>query len=226
MVMAAATGEVVQELDYDARGRVTKDTRPGFQPFGFAGGLYDPESGLVRFGQREYDPSLGQWTSQDPLSIEGGDDDLYRYASGDPVNFTDPSGTTSLPEQQAAASTSAVLEGASAASGAVARSALTTVSRWAYVKSVEWGIAAMYVVMVANGVDEMGTAVSLKVARDATKIVWRTLFSTAEQVAIIEARCIKLYGNPLGPTVASLLAKGKSWQDIIKSAMQTGLDSI
>jgi hypothetical protein len=41
LVVNAATGEVVQRMDYDAFGRVLNDTNPGFQPFGFAGGLYD-----------------------------------------------------------------------------------------------------------------------------------------------------------------------------------------
>jgi hypothetical protein len=34
--------QLAQRLDYDAWGNVTTDTNPGFQPFGFAGGLYDP----------------------------------------------------------------------------------------------------------------------------------------------------------------------------------------
>ena len=37
LVVNAATGEVVQRMDYDAFGRVLQDTNPGFQPFGFAG---------------------------------------------------------------------------------------------------------------------------------------------------------------------------------------------
>jgi hypothetical protein len=36
---------------------VTADTNPGFQPFGFAGGLYDQDTKLVRFGARDYDPN-------------------------------------------------------------------------------------------------------------------------------------------------------------------------
>ncbi len=43
-------------LDYDEFGRVLLDTNPGFQPFGFAGGHYDPDTQLVRFGARDYDP--------------------------------------------------------------------------------------------------------------------------------------------------------------------------
>ncbi|PIE01287.1 MAG: hypothetical protein CSA79_00865 [Thiothrix nivea] len=40
------TGEVVQRMDYDVWGRVISDSNPGFQPFGFAGGLYDQHTGL------------------------------------------------------------------------------------------------------------------------------------------------------------------------------------
>ncbi len=51
-VVDTATGEVVQTLDYDAWGRVLVDSNPGFQPFGYAGGLYDADTGLVRFRAR------------------------------------------------------------------------------------------------------------------------------------------------------------------------------
>jgi YD repeat-containing protein len=47
LVVNVATGQVVQRLDYDAFGRMILDTNPGFQPFGFAGGLYDPDTGSV-----------------------------------------------------------------------------------------------------------------------------------------------------------------------------------
>ena len=42
LVVNAADGTVAQELDYDESGRVLNDSNPGFQPFGFAGGFYDP----------------------------------------------------------------------------------------------------------------------------------------------------------------------------------------
>ena len=41
LVVNASTGAVAQRIDYDALGLVTLDTNPGFQPFGFAGGIYD-----------------------------------------------------------------------------------------------------------------------------------------------------------------------------------------
>ncbi len=61
------------------------DTNPGFQPFGFAGGLYDPATGLVRFGARDYDAETGQWISRDPIVFAGRDVNLYAYALNDPM---------------------------------------------------------------------------------------------------------------------------------------------
>ena len=90
-VVDVASGMVVQELVYDAWGRVLLDTNPGFQPFGFAGGLYERETGLVRFGARDYDAEVGRWTSKDRLGITAGGN-LYAYVSADPVNGADSSG--------------------------------------------------------------------------------------------------------------------------------------
>ncbi len=92
LVLDAADGSVVQRLDYDAFGVVERDTNPGFQPFGFAGGLYDPDTGLVHFGAREYDPEAGRWLSKDPILFLGGDFNLYAYVKNDPVNAVDPLG--------------------------------------------------------------------------------------------------------------------------------------
>ena len=92
LVVDAATGTVAQRIDYDEAGRVVLDTSPGFQPFGFAGGLYDLDTGLVRFGARDYDAEVGRWTAKDPLLFDGGDTNLYAYALGDPVNRIDPTG--------------------------------------------------------------------------------------------------------------------------------------
>jgi RHS repeat-associated protein len=92
LVVDAATGEVAQRLDYDEFGQVINDTNPGFQPFGYAGGLYDRDTGLVRFGARDYDPETGRWVQKDPIGFEGGDANLYAYVSNDPINWVDPSG--------------------------------------------------------------------------------------------------------------------------------------
>ncbi|MCK6553930.1 RHS repeat-associated core domain-containing protein [Candidatus Binatia bacterium] len=90
--MNAADRRIAQRIDFDEFGNVMNDTLLGFQPFGFAGGLYDPDTGLVRFGARDYDPQTGRWTAKDPIGFDGGDSNLYGYVLSDPVNRTDPGG--------------------------------------------------------------------------------------------------------------------------------------
>ena len=92
LVVNSQTGDIAQQLSYDEFGIVTQDTNPGFQPFGWAGGLYDTDTGLTRFGARDYDAQTGRWTSKDPIRFGGGDSNLYGYVLGDPVNFIDPTG--------------------------------------------------------------------------------------------------------------------------------------
>jgi RHS repeat-associated protein len=60
-------GTPAQRIDYDELGRVLADSNPGFQPFGFAGGLHDVDTGLVRFGARDYGAVMGRRASKDPV---------------------------------------------------------------------------------------------------------------------------------------------------------------
>jgi RHS repeat-associated protein len=87
----ASTGALVQRLDYDEFGRVTLDSNPGAQPFGFAGGIYDADTGLVRFGARDYDAEAGRWTGKDPVRFAGSPVNLFDYLD-DPVNSIDLTG--------------------------------------------------------------------------------------------------------------------------------------
>jgi len=91
LVVDVATGVVAQRMDFDEWGVVTLDSNPGFQPFGFASGIWDRDVGLVRFGARDYDASVGRWVSKDPIGFGGGLN-LFGYVEGDPVNWVDPSG--------------------------------------------------------------------------------------------------------------------------------------
>ncbi|MCI5136554.1 MAG: RHS repeat-associated core domain-containing protein [Candidatus Electrothrix sp. AW2] len=91
--VADASGSVVKEISYDSFGTILSDSNPAFAvPFGFAGGLHDRDTGLVKFGFRDYDPAIGRWVAKDPILFAGGDVDLYGYVLGDPVNFVDPDG--------------------------------------------------------------------------------------------------------------------------------------
>jgi RHS repeat-associated protein len=91
LVVNADDGTIAQRIDYDSFGRVVADSNPGFQPFGFQGGLTDPLTGLVRFGARDYDPQTGRWRSKDPIGISGGLN-LYVFCGNNSVNFIDSSG--------------------------------------------------------------------------------------------------------------------------------------
>jgi RHS repeat-associated protein len=92
LVVNTSTGTAVERIDYDEFGNVVGDSAPGFQPFGFAGGLRDMDTALVRFGARDYDPVIGRWTAKDPLRFGGGLTSLYSYVGSDPLNGTDPTG--------------------------------------------------------------------------------------------------------------------------------------
>ncbi len=92
LVVNINDGSIAQRMDYGEFGNILNDTNPGFQPFGFAGGIYDQHTGLVRFGARDYDTQIGRWTSKDPIRFRGGDANLYGYVLDDPVNRIDSLG--------------------------------------------------------------------------------------------------------------------------------------
>jgi RHS repeat-associated protein len=146
-VVADASGNVVKRIDYDSFGNIIDDTDPSFKvPFGFAGGLHDQDTGLVRFGYRDYDPDTGRWTAKDPILFAGGDTDLYGYCLNNPINLIDPDGLY-LPNSQkltvsaisGIASTIGIFVGGSAggaAFGAIAGGLATLAMPCATVKDV------------------------------------------------------------------------------------------
>ncbi|MCL6613428.1 MAG: RHS repeat protein [Firmicutes bacterium] len=96
LVVNTATGQIVQRMDYDEFGNVVLDTNPGFQPFGFAGGLCDKDTRLVRFRTRDYDAETGRWFIKDPLRFAAGDTNIYNYTFNNPINLVDPDGLTTV----------------------------------------------------------------------------------------------------------------------------------
>ncbi len=84
-----STGQVVQEIGYDEFGNVLYDTNLDFQPFGYAGGLYDNHTRLIRFGARDYDAYVGRWTAKEPMGFDGSDLNFYCYGKNNPLNMFD-----------------------------------------------------------------------------------------------------------------------------------------
>ncbi|MDP3231933.1 MAG: RHS repeat-associated core domain-containing protein [Myxococcales bacterium] len=109
LVINVATGQVAQRMDYDSWGVVTSDSSPGLQPFGFAGGLFDLDTRLTRFGARDYDGGTGRWVSPEPLlknpawvvsqAASGTHVSAYAYALNNPIAYIDPTGLFPLPSK-------------------------------------------------------------------------------------------------------------------------------
>jgi len=94
LVLDIDTGQIVQRITYDAYGRITQDTAPGTQPFGFKGALGDPvaeEAGLVWMGARAYSADLGRFATPDPAGLAATWNEHDAFA-GDPINLIDSDG--------------------------------------------------------------------------------------------------------------------------------------
>ncbi|MFC5527937.1 fibronectin type III domain-containing protein [Cohnella yongneupensis] len=87
------SGDTVKTWNYDSYGVLLEDSNPDFQlAIGFAGGITDEDTGLLRFGARDYDPASGRWTARDPIFLESGQANLYAYVNNNPVMSNDPCG--------------------------------------------------------------------------------------------------------------------------------------
>jgi RHS repeat-associated protein len=70
------------------------DAMRGWAPQSYMGSLLEQKrnaSGTYYRRARVYDPATGRFTQEDPIGLAGGLN-LYGYANGDPVNFSDPFG--------------------------------------------------------------------------------------------------------------------------------------
>ena len=63
----------------------------------FQGQYFDAETGLHYNRFRYYDPQIGRFTTQDPISLAGGIN-LYQYAPN-PIDWVDPFGLTPCPSR-------------------------------------------------------------------------------------------------------------------------------
>lgn len=102
-----AAGTLVQRNAYDSFGTRTASGALGAEvdPYGFTGKRADSLTGLYDYGLRQYDPSLGRFSSPDPLPSTS----LYSYVGNDPLDLTDPSGASEAVEYAAISDESAAL---------------------------------------------------------------------------------------------------------------------
>jgi RHS repeat-associated protein len=92
--LTSAGGTVINEYEYLPFGEELSAVEGRQNPFGFAGetGALDIGHGRLFMRNRTYDPSLGRFVETDPIDLEGGETNLYLYASNNPVNYIDPLG--------------------------------------------------------------------------------------------------------------------------------------
>jgi RHS repeat-associated protein len=88
VAVISASGAVQDRDAYDPYGQVTSSSGSTANPFGYASGYTDAATGLVQFGTRYYNPSVGLFTQEDPSGQSAG----YLYVGDDPVNGVDPTG--------------------------------------------------------------------------------------------------------------------------------------
>jgi RHS repeat-associated protein len=93
--VVSSSGALTAATSYDAWGNpASSGGLTSYTPFGFAGGYTDPD-GLIYLINRYYDPSTGQFISPDPDLAQTSEP--YAYALGNPVGYTDPTGTLPSP---------------------------------------------------------------------------------------------------------------------------------
>jgi RHS repeat-associated protein len=89
------TGAVIDHVSYDSLGRIVNQTNVLDLRYAYTGREWDGESGQYYYRARYYDPTVGRFISEDPLSFGAGDTNIYRYVGNSFVNETDPSGLES-----------------------------------------------------------------------------------------------------------------------------------
>lgn len=83
------------------------------QPVGFAGYYKDPETGLYYAGARYYDPAIGRFTTEDPVSgdvMKPPSLHRYLYSYTNPTTYFDPDGRQALPLMGQAEATALALD--------------------------------------------------------------------------------------------------------------------
>jgi RHS repeat-associated protein len=86
--LADGSGNLLEQVGYDSFGNSSGSTRTRYT---YTGRERDPDTGLLYYRARFFDPQLGRFISEDPLGLQAGVN-FYSYVSNNPVDWTDPTG--------------------------------------------------------------------------------------------------------------------------------------
>jgi RHS repeat-associated protein len=95
IALSDGSGEVNTTYTYEPFGQPSSDGASNDNTFQFTAREND-ETGMQYSRARYYDPTTARFISPDPLGFEGSGPNLYRYANGDPLGYTDPNGMDPL----------------------------------------------------------------------------------------------------------------------------------
>ncbi len=86
------SGQVEDHLGYSGYGVLTETNAAVGSRYGYDGYQYQVTMGLDYTWARWYNPSTGNWQTQDPISFAAGQSNLYEYVENSATNAVDPSG--------------------------------------------------------------------------------------------------------------------------------------
>jgi RHS repeat-associated protein len=95
--LSSASGAIAQTYTFDSFGNQIASSGSLTNPFRYTGREFDMETNLYFYRARYYDSTAGKFVSEDPLRFGAGDVNFYDYVGGNPINYRDPSGQTSIP---------------------------------------------------------------------------------------------------------------------------------
>jgi RHS repeat-associated protein len=84
---------ITNHRTFNSFGKLISETNAAVDMlFAFTGKQYDEATALQHNLFRWYDPALGQWLSEDPLSFSAGDENVRRYVGNGVLGSKDPTG--------------------------------------------------------------------------------------------------------------------------------------
>src|SRR6185436_12610555 len=90
--LTGPNGKLIERSSYDSYGYSVGSPRTRY---GYTGRERDPDTGLLYYRARWYDPQVGRFISEDPIGLGGGINS-YTYVENGPVVKKDPSGLSDI----------------------------------------------------------------------------------------------------------------------------------